>query len=81
MPPSARMDAVRVVRVGANDGKLRSWHYIYVYSIENRLIMRVMYESKSRWTGSSGNPKVRDSSLGRWRSGTRQGSNRLFQFD
>ena len=24
-----------VVRVGGNDGELRPWHYIYVYSIEN----------------------------------------------
>ena len=26
-----------VVRVGGNDGELRPWHYIYVYSIESRL--------------------------------------------
>jgi len=30
-----------VVRVGGEDGELRPWHYIYVYSIESRLIMRV----------------------------------------
>jgi len=27
------------VRVGGDDGELRPWHYIYVYSIESRLIM------------------------------------------
>ena len=32
-----------VVRVGGDDGELRPWHYIYVYSIESRLIMRVRY--------------------------------------
>ena len=31
---------VWVVRVGGDDGELRPWHYIYVYSIESRLIMR-----------------------------------------
>jgi len=30
-----------VVRVGGDDGKLRPWRYICVYSIESRLIMRV----------------------------------------
>jgi hypothetical protein len=30
-----------VVRAGEDDGELRPWHYIYVYSIESRLIMRV----------------------------------------
>ena len=34
-----------VVKVGGDDGELRSWHYIYVYSIESRLIMRVRYDS------------------------------------
>ena len=34
-----------VVRVGGDDGELRLWHYIYVYSIESRLIMRVRYDS------------------------------------
>jgi len=29
-----------VVRVGGVDGELRPWHYIYVHSIESRLIMR-----------------------------------------
>ena len=28
------------MRVGGDDGQLRPWHYIYVYSIERRLIMR-----------------------------------------
>ena len=28
-----------VVRVGRDDGELRPWHYIYVYSIESRLLM------------------------------------------
>jgi len=32
------------VRVGGGDGELRSWHFIYVYSIESRLIMRVRYD-------------------------------------
>jgi len=32
---------VWVVRVGGGDGGHRPWHYIYVYSIEIRLIMRV----------------------------------------
>jgi len=32
-----------VVRVGGDDGELRPWHYIYVYSIESRMIMRVRY--------------------------------------
>jgi len=36
------------MRVGGDDGELRPWHYIYVYSIESRLIRRVIYESKSR---------------------------------
>ena len=26
------------MRVGGHDGELRLWHYIYVYSIESRLI-------------------------------------------
>ena len=29
---------MRVVKVGGDDGELRLWHYIYVYSIESRLI-------------------------------------------
>ena len=37
-----------VVRVGGDDGELRPWHYIYVYSIESRLIMRVRYDSHIR---------------------------------
>ena len=31
------------MRVGGDDGEHRPWHYIYVYSIESRLIMRVIY--------------------------------------
>ena len=27
------------MRVGGDDGELRLWHYIYVYSIRGRLIM------------------------------------------
>ena len=34
-----------VVRVGGDDGELRPWHLIYVYSIESRLLMRVRYDS------------------------------------
>ena len=34
-----------VVRVEGDDGELRPWHYIHVYSIERRLIMRVRYDS------------------------------------
>ena len=33
------------MRVGGDDGELRPWHYTYVYSIESRLILRVIYES------------------------------------
>ena len=33
-----------VVRVGGDDGELRSWRCICVYSIESRLIMRVIYD-------------------------------------
>ena len=35
--------AVWVVRVGGGDGELRQWQYIYVYSIESRLMMGVRY--------------------------------------
>ena len=31
------------MRVGGDDGELRPWYYIYVYSIESRLIMRVSH--------------------------------------
>ena len=31
------------MRVGGDDEELRPWHYIYVYSIESRLIMCVRY--------------------------------------
>ena len=41
-----------VVRVGGDNGELRSWHYIYAYSIESRLMMRKIYESKSRCKGN-----------------------------
>ena len=34
---------VGVVRVGGDDGELRTWHHIHVYSIESRLIRRVIY--------------------------------------
>ena len=37
-----------VVRVRGDDGELRSWHYMYVYSIESGLIMRVRYDSHIR---------------------------------
>ena len=40
-----------VVRVGGDDGELRAWHYIYVYSIEGRLVRRVIYESKDTQRG------------------------------
>ena len=30
--------AMRVVRVAGDDGELRPWHYVDVYSIESRLI-------------------------------------------
>jgi len=36
------------VRVGWDDGELRPCHYIYVYSIESRLIRRVRYDSPPR---------------------------------
>jgi len=32
-----------VVRVGGDDEELRPWHYIYVYSIESRLIKGFRY--------------------------------------
>ena len=34
-----------VVRIGGDDGELRQWHYIYIYSILSRLIMRVRHDS------------------------------------
>jgi len=34
---------ITYMRVGGDDGELRPWHYIYVYSIESRLIRRVIY--------------------------------------
>ena len=37
---------MRVVRVGGDDGQLRPWHYIYVYSIKSSLEMRVRYNSR-----------------------------------
>ena len=39
------------MRVGGDDGELRPWHYIYVYSIESRLILRVRYDSHIRRGG------------------------------
>ena len=32
------------MRVAGDDGELRPRHYIYVYSIESRLIMKVRYD-------------------------------------
>ena len=29
------------IKEGGDDGELRQWHYIYLYSIERRLIRRV----------------------------------------
>ena len=43
-----------VVRVGGDDGELRPWHYIYVYSIESRLIMSVRYEKGRHACGGRG---------------------------
>ena len=51
------------IKVGGDDGELRPWHYIHVCSIDSRLVRRVIYEPKSRWIGSSGNPKVRAAAL------------------
>ena len=45
-PYSTRV--VLEVRVGWEDGKLRSWHYIYVGIFESRLIRRVINEPQ-RW--------------------------------
>jgi len=36
------------MRVAGHDGELRPWHYIYVCSIESRLITRVRYDSQIR---------------------------------
>ena len=33
-----------VVRIVGDDGELRPWHCIYVYSIESRLIITVRYD-------------------------------------
>ena len=43
--PQTHQPPLWVVRVGGDDGELRPWHYIYVYSIESRLIVRVRYDS------------------------------------
>ena len=40
--------SVWVVRVGGDDGELRPWHYIYVYSIASRLVMRVRYDAEKQ---------------------------------
>jgi len=45
-----------VVRVEGDDRELRPWHYIYVYSIESRLIMRVRYDSHMLGLGPSPRP-------------------------
>ena len=37
--------ASEVVRVGGDDGELRPLHYMYLYSIESRLIMRVVMQA------------------------------------
>jgi hypothetical protein len=37
-----------VVRVREDDEQLRPWHYMYVYSIESSLIMRIRYDSHTR---------------------------------
>jgi hypothetical protein len=37
----------KYVRVGGDDEELRPWLYIYVDSIESRLMMRVRYDSCS----------------------------------
>ena len=50
------------MRVGRDDGELRPCHYIYIYSIESRLIRRIMYESKSSWIGPSGNSNAQPQS-------------------
>jgi len=34
------------MRVGRDDGELRPWHYIYVYSIESRLVPGV---ARAEW--------------------------------
>ena len=36
------------MREGGDDGELRPWHYIYVYSIGSRLVRRVRYDSHIR---------------------------------
>jgi len=37
-------------RVDGDDGERRPWHYIYVCSIESRLIMRVRYDTQETKT-------------------------------
>ena len=39
-PVHPRVSDLCVVRVGGDDGELRPCHYMYVYSIESRLIWR-----------------------------------------
>jgi hypothetical protein len=39
--PRSAITCLRGHGVGEGDGELRPWHYIYVYSIESRLMMRV----------------------------------------
>jgi hypothetical protein len=47
----APVGRVWVVRVGGDDGELRPYHYIYVYIIESRPIMK-MGGGYLGWTGS-----------------------------
>ena len=54
---------VWVVRVGGDDGELRSWHYIYAYSIEGRLVMRVRYDSHIWKTKTVLSGRVADSAV------------------
>ena len=44
---------------GGDDRELRPWHYIYVNSIESRLIRRVMYESNLEQVGQEAQELLR----------------------
>ena len=48
-----------VVRVGGDDGEHQTWQYIYVYSIESRLMMRVGYENPNGGCGGTDWPHGR----------------------